>query len=826
MSNVGFVNATLRTVTAGRLSLPNPDVPAALAPDPPTNLVQSASVGAFFWAIEWDAAVSNDDNGILGYKIYQRDVLIGTTSDTEFQYAVGITASTEYDIEVASYTIHKTSTTRASITITTEASGGTEPTPDTTPPTDPTAVTAVNAGGNTVGMTWGASTDAGGMYAYVIVRDGNPIDFVYDGTLTYTTVVQTSGLTHRFGVQAVDLKGNRSAIVYASPLTIPGVIVQPPAPRTISGVPVTATIDLDGRIAYVGPAPAARTVDGAFTTDAPTMAGTLAFATTVTASPTWVTPSVDTVYAYNEGDTVDIPLAATDYNADPAVLTEQSFDLPPNVAFEAVNRRFYGVLAAGTGLVGGKDYDQYVLASDFEVDLPEITTTSLPNGTVAVAYSATIEATGGQAPRYFNLVSMVPTPVDTWSLHPTTGALTCASPTEQWVGVVNLTVTDSLSNVGYKTLSLTIGAASTDNFESVATEEGVYYATNFSSVYIDTDDDGFAELQPARAITSKARLVQETLGNTGGGTLNADLIDWDTSTFGFPVLKMRNTATETAQGGDWQQHMNGLDGTLIRRCYLFFSVYFPALSLGYRYQLQPQTIENLKIMKLDDASSGQLFWGRWGFEPVVVPVINASTLVAPTVSSGANPWARTGYQAYNGLGLSTAWQSEATTDLKKSKFLADNGPCPRASDADFDRAYATPNSANDYAVNRLDQRTHPVAPGWPDPRAGGVQIQPDTWVPCVSFQEYNLTDSTKGTAMLWMANSWLEAPVLMCNLQNNVPYGGSGLNSWNYFQRLNYDTGRLAEVGRPDLIQYERRLVSSRKPIRFPNGSYPPGNLG
>jgi len=86
-----------------------------------------------------------------------------------------------------------------------------------------------------------------------------------------------------------------------------------------------------------------------------------------------------------------------------------------------------------------------------------ITTASLPSGTVGVAYSTTLAATGGTTPFTWSLTSgTLPTGL---SLNPSTGAITGASSVTATNVALTFKVTDSGSPVQTKTVNLTLTVA-------------------------------------------------------------------------------------------------------------------------------------------------------------------------------------------------------------------------------------------------------------------------------------------------------------------------------------------------------------------------------
>ncbi|SKC10115.1 Por secretion system C-terminal sorting domain-containing protein [Soonwooa buanensis] len=82
-------------------------------------------------------------------------------------------------------------------------------TPDTTPPTVPTNLTASNIKGTSAKLTWGASTDDNAMEGYIIYKDGTEIGRT-TSAVTYDVKNLTRLTTYDFTVKALDAYGNIS----------------------------------------------------------------------------------------------------------------------------------------------------------------------------------------------------------------------------------------------------------------------------------------------------------------------------------------------------------------------------------------------------------------------------------------------------------------------------------------------------------------------------------------------------------------------------------------------------------------------------------------
>lgn len=350
-----------------------------------------------------------------------------------------------------------------------------------------------------------------------------------------------------------------------------------------------------------------------------------------------------------------------------------------------------------------------------------------------------------------------------------------------------------------------------------ASASGVLYATNFTDVYVNST------LQSSRAITDSASLRAESNDQPGevgvAGDANAVVLDTTKKISGSGSLRLDTYGSATTQTGSWATWANGTDGTVYRRLYVQFMVYYPKETIGYRW-LTNGTAGSaaLKILNCGQYGGGQLvvFVPRFlGFPSAFV---NGSELVSDltgeNIDSSQNPWGKLVLRIQDGIDTGI---SGATKDA----FLLRYGPLARGIDGDSNYDY---DANNPYLYNR----TQPS--GWPDTRAAtnGVAINVDGWTVIQVFLEYNTTDPTQSSMQMW-ASKYGDAPKLIMNNINNVwiKDDPNAPNSWKRFELLNYDTIRLAEPGvRPTLKTYYDEFIVSTKPISWPVvGTLPPGNM-
>jgi chitodextrinase len=167
-----------------------PTVPTGLA----TTEVTPASIG-----LSWRP--STDAGGVRGYGRYLDGTSLGdvTTTSTVFS---GLACGKRYRLEVDAVDNAGNRSARAQVTSETRAC------PDKTPPTTPTRLVATSATGDTIGVSWTASTDNVGVTGYRLYRDGTSLGPVTATTYDFTGLA--CGTPHTLEVEAVDAAGNRS----------------------------------------------------------------------------------------------------------------------------------------------------------------------------------------------------------------------------------------------------------------------------------------------------------------------------------------------------------------------------------------------------------------------------------------------------------------------------------------------------------------------------------------------------------------------------------------------------------------------------------------
>jgi hypothetical protein len=115
-----------------------------------------------------------------------------------------------------------------SFSVVATAASGTDPTAavrtwtiDATAPTVPGSVTAAPLGPNAVGLSWTASSDAGGVTGYDISRGGVIIGTAGPAQTSYSDATATAATMYQYAVRARDGAGNASDYSTPAPATTP-----------------------------------------------------------------------------------------------------------------------------------------------------------------------------------------------------------------------------------------------------------------------------------------------------------------------------------------------------------------------------------------------------------------------------------------------------------------------------------------------------------------------------------------------------------------------------------------------------------------------------
>ena len=160
-----------------------------------------------------------------------------------------------------------------SFSVAATAASGTDPTPavrtwsiDATAPTVPGSVVATPLGPSAVGVSWSASSDAGGLAGYDVTRDGVVIGSAGPSQTSYSDATATPSTTYQYAVRARDAVGNTSTYSAPAAATTPAGVApfQNGFEAGFTGWTSSAGLALEGSVVHSGGfAAEGNTVNGA-----------------------------------------------------------------------------------------------------------------------------------------------------------------------------------------------------------------------------------------------------------------------------------------------------------------------------------------------------------------------------------------------------------------------------------------------------------------------------------------------------------------------------------------------------------------------------------
>ncbi len=280
-------------------------------PSVPSGLSATASSTKAQVNIAWNA--STDNVGVSGYTVYRNGATLATVSGATLSYADNTVASlTTYSYAIDAFdAAGNHSAPSASVNVTT---------PDTSPPTVPTGVSAVAVSPNEVDLSWTASTDNVGVTGYSVYRNAVLVSPVSGSSLTYHDTSVSASTTYSYTIDAFDAAGNHSAQSAAASITTPAAPdTQPPTVPTgvLAQVGPAGEVDVSWNAAIDDVGVTGYTVYRNGTTLATVSGSKLSFADKTVASTT--------SYAYN----VDAFDAAGNHSAQSAPSTVTTPDWAP-----------------------------------------------------------------------------------------------------------------------------------------------------------------------------------------------------------------------------------------------------------------------------------------------------------------------------------------------------------------------------------------------------------------------------------------------------------------------------------------------------------------
>jgi chitodextrinase len=185
---------------------------------PPSTPADLTASGAGTTEIDLAWSASTDDIGVAGYRIFRDGAQVGTAPGTSFA-DTGLVPGTTHSYQVLAY---DGGNNQSALSNTATAATS----PDATPPSAPSTLTATAVGSGEIDLSWKKSTDDSGVDHYVVFRDGVQIDTTTRTTYADTTVAPNTAYT--YVVEAVDVAGN------VSPDSNPASATTPTAPTTLT----------------------------------------------------------------------------------------------------------------------------------------------------------------------------------------------------------------------------------------------------------------------------------------------------------------------------------------------------------------------------------------------------------------------------------------------------------------------------------------------------------------------------------------------------------------------------------------------------------------
>ncbi len=203
-----------------------------LAPSVPAGLTATATSSTEV-DLSWNA--STDNVGVTGYTIYRNGVSLATVSGSLTYADKSVAEATTYNYTVDAFNAggnHSAQSLPASAT-----------TPDVTPPSVPTGLSASATSTPQVNLSWSASTDNVGVTGYTIYRNGATLTTVSGSTLNYADKAVTDGTAFSYTIDAFDAAGNHSLQSAAASATTPD--ITPPSVPTGLNATATKTPEVD-----------------------------------------------------------------------------------------------------------------------------------------------------------------------------------------------------------------------------------------------------------------------------------------------------------------------------------------------------------------------------------------------------------------------------------------------------------------------------------------------------------------------------------------------------------------------------------------------------
>ena len=429
---------------------------------------------------------------MTGYRVYRGGALVASPTTPYFS-DTAVTNGTAYSYTVAAVDGSGNASARSAAVSATPVAAVVA---DTTPPSVPTGLTATGATGQ-VALSWTASTDAVGVTAYRLYRDGVLIALPTGTTFTDTGL--TNGTAYAYRVAATDAAGNVSA--QTAPVTgTPADTQAPTTPTALSATPGDAQVALSWTASTDNVAVAGyRVYRGGVLVASPS---TPYYADTGLTNGTAYTYRVAAVDAAGNASSQSSPVSATPVA--PVVVDTTPPSAPPGLTATAGDRQVTLSWGASTDAVGVTGYDIYRGATLIALQTgTTYTDTGLANGTV---YAYTVKARD-EAGNVSAGSTASATPADTTAPSVPTGL--AATPGDAQVALSWTASSDNVGVTGYRVYRGGVLVASPSNPYYVDT--GLANGTTYSYRVAAVDGSGNASAQSGVVpATPVAPVVQDT----------------------------------------------------------------------------------------------------------------------------------------------------------------------------------------------------------------------------------------------------------------------------------------------------------------------------
>jgi chitodextrinase len=189
-----------------------PTVPAGLTATPSSSTPQVN--------LAWNA--STDNVGVTGYTVYRNGSVLASVSGSTLGFADNtVTSLATYNYAIDAFDAagnHSAQSSPIGVT-----------TPDTSPPTVPTGVTATAVSPGEIDISWGASADNVSVTGYTVYRNGAFLATTGAGVTAWADTTVAASTAYSYSVDAFDTAGNHSARSAPASATTPAAPdTQPP----------------------------------------------------------------------------------------------------------------------------------------------------------------------------------------------------------------------------------------------------------------------------------------------------------------------------------------------------------------------------------------------------------------------------------------------------------------------------------------------------------------------------------------------------------------------------------------------------------------------